>query len=145
MRPQKTRMKIKTIKLLFITACILTSVPYAQAQKKKDKKDKKSKELAITRLADGDNISLEMDMDDSDGEYKTLTMGNQGMVLYYNKKDEKKGDNRYEFIKFNTELEEEYRKEYILPKGESILSIKEAEGNIYLVVAPKKSKSTSLY
>jgi hypothetical protein len=119
---------------------LLFLVPITQVSAQKNKSKSSSQ---FSRSVDDGIITAEFDAKESEGEFKTLTLGNEGAVVYYNKKDSKKGIEEYEFIRLDNELNEIYRKSYALPKNAAIVSSVEDNNKVYLVIA-KNAKPSAI-
>lgn len=118
----------------------LAPLSQVSAQKNKSKNNSSS-----TRTVDGDLITVEFDSKESDGDFKTITLGNEGAIVYYDKKDSKKGIEEYEFVKLDKELNEVYRKTYAMPKNSTIISSTENNGKVYLLIAKNTRKTSYSY
>jgi hypothetical protein len=121
---------------------LLFLAPLSQVSAQKNKSKNNS---SLTRTVDGDLITVEFDLKESDGDFKTIALGNEGTVVYYNKKDSKKGIEEYEFVKLDKELNELYRKSYPMPKGSTIISTIENNGKVYILIAKNTKATASSY
>lgn len=133
-------MNIKPFKLILLAAFVIFLAPFVNAQNK-GKSKSSDKDVVISRIEEDDELSVEIDMKNVDGSTcKMLELGDAGFIVYYNKKDEKKGSDAYEFVKFNNNFEEQYRKEYVMPKEGRLVRSVESGGNVYfLVIKGKKN------
>ena len=120
--------------ILLVAVSLISNLAIAQ------KKKPSSQTLPIERFEDGDEISVEFDTKESEGGYRTLSLGSDGMVVYYDVKDGKKNENSYEFIKFDKDLNQEYTINYTLPEKVGIISLVENAGKVYFLTA-KSAKS----
>ncbi len=120
--------------ILLVALSLIPTLTYAQ------KKKAASQTLPIQRFEDGNEISVEFDTKESEGGYRTLSLGSDGLVVYYDTKDGKKNVNTYEFVKFDKDLNQEYTINYTLPEKVQIIQIVENLGKVYFLTA-KASKS----
>lgn len=119
-----------------LTLVALLCFTMVMAQKTKPSKQQK---LPIERFEEDGNLSVEFDMKESEGGYKTTYLGSDGLVVYYDTKDGKKNVGSYEFIKFDKDLNQEYTISYTLPEKVKIVKIVENDRKIYFLTAISKS------
>ena len=129
---------------LVIAFSILFVYTQGFAQKKNAKKS--GKKSNITRVVDKDgNISLEFDVSETEGDNRTMALGNDGVLVYYTIKDKKvKNVVTYELVKFDKDLNEEYRTTYALPAKHGLIFHKENDSKVYFLIGETKASSVKI-
>lgn len=122
--------------LVFSLLLLIGNQGFAQKAKAKKSNQKSN----VTRVEDKDGeISVEFNIDDGEGDNRTMTLGSDGALVYYTIKDKTvKKSQTYEMVKFDKDLNEEYRTKYSFPAGYDLIFTREENSKIYFLVADEK-------
>ncbi len=132
------------LKFALVFSLLLLMGNQGFAQKAKSKKS--GQKSNVTRVEDKDGeISVEFNIDDTEGDNRTMTLGSDGALVYYTIKDKTaKRAKTYEMVKFDKDLNEEYRTKYSFPAGYDLLFTREENSKIYFLVADDRTPFLNL-